>query len=159
MRNPLAYEAYMGFLLKLMFWIAFLSVIAIIILLLIDLAFVLFAPRKKADVIRADIAPIGKKTKLIDAHGIFITYSFNYQNNIYQCQGLNSYGRVTTNGYYRALNILNRHVIDKHITVYTCPFNPNLSIVLPFKGIFALKVEVFMIVGTFLVTAKILGYI
>ena len=159
MRNEIAYEAYMGFLMKSLFWISIITLIGVLILFTIDILFFLFAPRQKANVVRADIAPIGKKTKFIDAHGIFISYVFQYKNQEYSCQGLNSYGRVTVNGYYKALNIIHNNIIDNKIRVYICPFNPKLSIVLPFKGLSTLKLELLIIFLSCLISAKILGYI
>lgn len=159
MRNEIAYEAYMGFLMKSLFWISTITLIGVLILFTIDILFFLFAPRQKANVLRADIAPIGKKTKFIDSHSIFISYAFQYKNQDYSCQGLNSYGRVTVNGYYKALNIIQTHVIDGKITVYICPFNPSLSIVLPFKGLFASKLELLIIFLSCVTSAKILDYV
>ncbi|ELA09175.1 hypothetical protein MOMA_02170 [Moraxella macacae 0408225] len=159
MRNQIAYEAYMGFLLKSLFWIGFICIIVVFILILIDALFILLAPRCKADVVRSGIVPIGKKTRFVDAHGVFILYSFSYKNQTYESYHLNSYGRVTVNGYYKALDILNNNIKDNQITVYICPFKPKLSIVLPFQGIFALKLELLIILLGFLISAIILDYI
>lgn len=159
MRNEVAYQAYMGFLLKSLFWMSSVTLLIVFFLLLIDTFFLLFAPRQKAKIIRADIASIGKKTRFVDAHGIFISYTFQYKNQTYHCQNLNAYGRVTVNGYYKALSIIHDNIIDNQITVYVCPFNPNFSIVLPFKGITSLKKELLIIFLAWIVPAITLGYI
>ena len=75
MRNEVAYQAYMGFLLKSLFWMSSVTLLIVFFLLLIDTLFLLFAPRQKAKIIRADIASIGEKTRFVDAHGIFISYT------------------------------------------------------------------------------------
>ena len=66
---------------------------------------------------------------------------------------------MTVNGYYKALSIIHDNIIDNQITVYVCPFNPNFSIVLPFKGITSLKKELLIIFLAWIVPAITLGYI
>ncbi|WP_227430325.1 hypothetical protein [Psychrobacter sp. I-STPA6b] len=159
MHDNIYNQIYMDFLIKSMFWISFMGLVIISILIVIDILFILFAPRVTADVVKADIAPIGKKTILIDTYGIFISYSFTYKGEIYNCQGLNSYGRVYRNGYYKALDVLNSSIDNNQIKVYIFPFNPNLSVVLPLKSLYGLKGTFLTIFSGCLASAYILGYI
>lgn len=160
MRNQLAYEAYMGFLLKSMFIVGIIALIACLSIFLIDLLFVLFSPRYKAKVIRADIIAMGKQTSFGQYYGIFISYIFEYDGYSYNCHKLNATDKIVTNGYRKAESILQENINDNNeITVYVCPFNPNLSIVLPFQEPMILKVGLFVVSFIVFFTARLLKYI
>lgn len=144
MRNELIYEAYMEFMLKSLFLIGSLFLLVIATMVIIDLIFILFAPRQKGMVIRADIAPVGRETRPGPFYAIFIFYEFNYEGKTYRCSNLNTFGRVIFNSYDKANKVILNCVTEKEIVIYICPFNPKLSIVLPLKIPTIIKVFTFL---------------
>ena len=91
MHNNLIYEAYIGFLLKSLFWVGLIFLLIVALIIIIDTIFVLFAPRQKAMVIRADIVPLWRENRLGNPHAIFIFYEFDYKGKTYKCTNLNSF--------------------------------------------------------------------
>lgn len=91
MHNDLIYEAYIGFLLKSLLWVGIIFLLIVALIIIIDTIFVLFAPRHKAMVIRADIAPLGRENRLGNPHVILIFYEFDYKGKTYKCTNLNSF--------------------------------------------------------------------
>lgn len=91
MHNDLIYEAYIGFFLKSLLWVGLIFLLIVALIIIIDTIFVLFAPRHKAMVVRADIAPLGRENRLGSPHAIFIFYEFDYKGKTYKCTNLNSF--------------------------------------------------------------------